>query len=67
MATRPRTSSSPTSVIGAGGEYIYGRLTEDLCEGTLIRVTRDKVAVTNLVNHKHIEVKTGHRYLAKAP
>jgi DNA-binding beta-propeller fold protein YncE len=42
-------------------------LTEDLCEGTLIRVTRDKVAVTNLVNHRHVEVKTGHRYLAKAP
>jgi DNA-binding beta-propeller fold protein YncE len=42
-------------------------LTEDLCEGTLIRVTRDKVAVTNLVNHKHVEVKTGHHYLAKAP
>lgn len=42
-------------------------LTEDLCEGTLIKVTRDKVAVTNLVNHKHVEVKTGHKYLAKAP
>lgn len=42
-------------------------LTEDLCEGTLIRVTRDKVAVTNLVNHRHIEVKKGHKYLAKAP
>lgn len=42
-------------------------LTEDLCEGTLIKVTRDKVAVTNLVNHKHVEVKTGHHYLAKAP
>ena len=42
-------------------------LTEDLCEGTLIRVTRDKVAVTNLVNHKHVEIKMGHRYLAKAP
>ncbi|HEV3319600.1 MAG TPA: IPT/TIG domain-containing protein [Solirubrobacteraceae bacterium] len=42
-------------------------LTEDLCDGTLIRVTRDKVAVTNLVNHKHVEVRTGHKYLAKAP
>jgi hypothetical protein len=42
-------------------------LTEDLCEGTLIKVTRDKVAVTNLVNHKHVEVKTSHHYLAKAP
>ncbi len=42
-------------------------LTEDLCDGTLIRVTRDKVAVTNLVNHKHVVVKVGHKYLAKAP
>jgi DNA-binding beta-propeller fold protein YncE len=42
-------------------------LTEDLCDGTLIRVTRDKVAVTNLLTHRHVEVKVGHRYLAKAP
>jgi DNA-binding beta-propeller fold protein YncE len=42
-------------------------LTEDLCDGTLIKVTRDKVAVTNLVNRKHVEVTTGHHYLAKAP
>ncbi len=42
-------------------------LTEDLCDGTLIKVTRDKVAVTNLVNHKRVEVKIGHKYLAKAP
>ncbi|HEV7942915.1 MAG TPA: hypothetical protein VGP17_08970 [Solirubrobacteraceae bacterium] len=42
-------------------------LTEDLCEGTLIRVTRDKVAVSNLVTHKHVAVRTGHHYLAKAP
>jgi DNA-binding beta-propeller fold protein YncE len=42
-------------------------LTDDLCEGTLIRVTRDKVAVTNLVNHKHLVVKAGRHYLAKAP
>ena len=42
-------------------------LTEDLCEGTLIRVTRDKVVVTNLVNHRHVAVTAGHRYVAKAP
>jgi hypothetical protein len=41
-------------------------LTEDLCDGTLIKVTRDRVAVTNLVNHRHVEVSTGHHYLAKA-
>jgi 6-phosphogluconolactonase (cycloisomerase 2 family) len=42
-------------------------LTEDLCDGTLIKVTRDRVAVTNLVNHRHKTVKAGHSYLAKAP
>jgi hypothetical protein len=30
-------------------------------------VTRDKVAVTNLVNHRHVTVKVGHHYLAKDP
>ncbi|HTR73360.1 MAG TPA: beta-propeller fold lactonase family protein [Solirubrobacteraceae bacterium] len=42
-------------------------LTEDLCDGTYIKVTRDKVAVTNLVNHRKVEVKVGRHYLAKAP
>jgi hypothetical protein len=42
-------------------------LTEDRCDGTLIRVVRDRVAVVNLVNHHHLTVKAGHSYLAKAP
>jgi hypothetical protein len=42
-------------------------LTEDLCDGTLIHVATDRVAVTNLVNHRHKTVKAGHSYLAKAP
>jgi DNA-binding beta-propeller fold protein YncE len=42
-------------------------LTEDLCEGTLIRVTRDKVKVTDLVRHRSLTVKAGRRHLAKAP
>jgi hypothetical protein len=42
-------------------------LTEDLCDGTLIRVKRDRVAVTNLVDHRRVSVKAGHSYLAKAP
>ncbi len=42
-------------------------LTEDLCGGTLIRVLTDRVAVTNLVTHKHVTVEAGHSYLAKAP
>ena len=41
-------------------------LTEDLCEGTLIRVIRDRVKVTNLVTGQSFEVTTGHSYLAKA-
>jgi len=41
-------------------------LTEDLCEGTLIRVVTDKVLVTNFVNHHHFIVKAGHSYLVKA-
>jgi hypothetical protein len=55
------------------GDYVIATvegtewLTEDLCEGTLVRVRRDKVAVTNLVNHRHVTVKAGHQYLAKAP
>jgi FG-GAP repeat len=42
-------------------------LTEDLCEGTLIRVLTDRVAVTNLLTHRHVTVTAGHSYLAKAP
>ena len=42
-------------------------LTEDLCGGTLIRVFTDRVSVTNLVTHRHVTVRAGHSYLAKAP
>jgi ferric-dicitrate binding protein FerR (iron transport regulator) len=42
-------------------------LTEDRCDGTLIRVLTDRVAVTDLVTHKHVTVQAGHSYLAKAP
>jgi hypothetical protein len=42
-------------------------LTEDLCEGTLITVVTHRVVVTNLVTHRHVTVKAGHSYLAKAP
>ena len=41
-------------------------LTEDRCDGTLIRVFTDRVAVTNFVNHHHRTVRAGHSYLAKA-
>jgi hypothetical protein len=42
-------------------------LTEDLCEGTVIRVTRDKVKVTDLVHHRTRVVKAGHSIFVKAP
>ena len=40
---------------------------EDLCEGTLIRVTCDEVAVTNLANRRRVTVKAGHRFLPNTP
>jgi hypothetical protein len=55
------------------GNYAAGAVlgtrwvTVDLCGGTLYRVTSDRVVVTNLVNHRHVTVKAGHSYLAKAP
>ncbi len=41
-------------------------LTEDFCNGTLIRVTRDKVLVTDLVNQHHSLVGAGHSRFARA-
>ena len=40
-------------------------LTEDMCEGTLILATRERVEVTDLVRHRHIAVRTGYIYRAK--
>ncbi len=42
-------------------------LTEDRCDGTLIRVYTDEVEVTNLLTHKRRTVKAGHSELVKAP
>jgi hypothetical protein len=42
-------------------------LTEDRCDGTLIRVLTDKVLVRNLITHSKHVVKAGHSYFAKAP
>jgi hypothetical protein len=42
-------------------------LTEDRCDGTLIRVATDKVAVTNLITHRRKTVMAGASYFAKAP
>jgi hypothetical protein len=54
------------------GKYATGTvngaqwLTEDLCEGTLILPTRNRVEVTDLVRHRHIEAPPGDVYIAKA-
>ncbi len=42
-------------------------LTVDRCNGTFIFVATDVVVVTNLVTHRHLRVRAGHSYLAKAP
>jgi hypothetical protein len=55
------------------GNYAVGAvqgtewLTEDTCQGTLIRVTRDKVKVTNLRNHHSVMVLAGHSIFVKKP
>src|SRR5262249_6301914 len=40
-------------------------LTEDRCDGTYIRVTRDKVLVTDLVHHRTHVVRAGHSILIR--
>jgi hypothetical protein len=39
----------------------------DRCDGTLVTVQRDTVAVQDFVRHVTVLVRQGHRYLAKAP
>jgi hypothetical protein len=41
-------------------------LTDDRCDGTLIRVTRGAVTVRDLVKKRNVVVTKGHSYLAKA-
>lgn len=42
-------------------------LTEDRCEGTLVRVARGTVVVHDAVLDRDVEVNAGERYLARAP
>jgi hypothetical protein len=54
------------------GNYAVGAvqgtewLTEDRCDGTLIKVTRDKVRVTDLVHHRSFSVRAGHSAFVRA-
>ncbi len=41
-------------------------LTDDRCDGTLVRVTKGAVTVRDLVKKRNVVVKAGHQYLAKA-
>jgi hypothetical protein len=56
---------------GTKGRYVVATvegtewLTEDLCEGSLVRVTRDRVAVTDLPHHRHLVLRAGRTYVAK--
>jgi hypothetical protein len=40
--------------------------TIDRCDGTLIRVTKGRIVVTDLKKHKNVTLKAGQTYLAKA-
>ena len=40
-------------------------LTEDMCQGSLILATRERVVVTDLVRHRRIAVGAGQIYIAK--
>jgi hypothetical protein len=57
---------------GTTGRYATGIvhgaqwLTEDMCEGTLILATRNRVEVTDFVRHRHVEALPGDVYIAKA-
>ena len=43
-------------------------LTQDQCDGTFFRVTRDVVTVTSFALHDHkTTVRKGHSFLAPAP
>jgi ferric-dicitrate binding protein FerR (iron transport regulator) len=42
-------------------------LTEDFCDGTLVRVTRGVVTVEDLVTHATVTVTAGQRYFTSAP
>ncbi len=42
-------------------------LTEDLCEGTLIKVATDRVLVHDFVKHRNKTLRAPHSYLAHAP
>ncbi len=45
------------------GTYWY---TEDRCDGTLVRVTRGTVKVSDFVRKRTVAVHAGHSYLARA-
>jgi hypothetical protein len=52
---------------GAGTVLGTSWLTEELCTGTLFKVTEGTVSVRDFTKDKTVKVPAGHHYLAKAP
>jgi hypothetical protein len=42
-------------------------LTDDRCDGTLVRVVKGAVTVRDFVRRKSLVVRARHKYLARAP
>ena len=58
---RTRGRYSAATVRGTAWQIV------ERCDGTLTRVRRGVVVVTDFRAHKDVTVKAGHSYLAKAP
>jgi Ca2+-binding RTX toxin-like protein len=52
---------------GTAGVKGTSWLTQDSCDGTLIKVKSGIVVVSDLVKHRNVKVKKGRSYLARAP
>jgi hypothetical protein len=70
---RKKREREPPPLFAVSGEYSRGAtrgtdwLTEDRCDGTLMRVFRGAVRVTDFVRHRTVTVRAGDSYLARAP
>jgi hypothetical protein len=59
---RFRTRGRSSSATVRGTQW----LTEDRCDGTLVKVIKGVVAVRDFARHRTVRVRAGHSYLAKA-
>ena len=66
QAVRPKRAETSRRGAVTRGDRPGGQwLTEDLCEGTLVLATRDRVHVADLVHRRQVEVVAGHIDLVK--